>query len=155
MFRLPANLAVGQQYGAVSPEAVVALENWLPPSSRMLVGLVFAERYDGFVEDCQQAEAELRTQAGLSPWPELGCFITPDPDGEPIAWVSYISSPAWWTLILLLLGGIFLLPILAALPLKIVDWLFPGTMELISSMVILGIMVGVMMFMPKMTGDKK
>jgi hypothetical protein len=64
--------------------------------------------------------------------------------------VSYVSSPAWWTIILLILGGAFLLPILAALPMKIVEWLFPGTMDIITTLVILGILGGVMMFMPKM-----
>lgn len=154
-FRLPANLAIGQQYTAVSPGDVVALEAYLPSSSRMLVGLVFAERYDGFEEDCERAEAALQAEAGLLTWPELDRFITPDPDGEPIAWVSYQSSPAWWTVILLILGGIFLLPILSALPMKIIDWLFPGAMDMITMVVMLLVMGGIMLFMPKLKASAK
>ncbi|MBA7558640.1 hypothetical protein ES708_00244 [subsurface metagenome] len=154
-FRLPANLAVGQQYTAVSPGDVAALEEALPASSRMLVGLVFAERYDGFEDDCERAEAALQAEAGLAPWPEYQRFVTPDPDGEPIVWVSYQSSPVWWTVILVLLGGIFLLPILAALPLKIIDWLFPGTIELITMVVMLLMVGGIMLFMPKLMAPAK
>ena len=154
-FRLPANLAVGQEYTAVSPGDVAALEAYLPSNSRMLVGLVFAERYDSFEEDCERAEAALQAEAGLSYWPEYQRFVTPDPDGEPIAWVSYLSSPAWWTVILLILGGIFLLPILSVLPMFIIEMLFPGFMEIITMVVMLMIMGGVMLFMPKMLTPAK
>lgn len=149
MFRLQANLAIGSQYQLVSSGEVTALEEALPPRSRVLVGLVFAERYEGMAEDCYRADIVLR-EAGIPSWPEYNRFITADPDGEPIVWVSYVSSPAWWTIILLILGGAFLLPILAALPMKIVEWLFPGTMDIITTLVVLGILGGVMMFMPKM-----
>ena len=148
-FRLPANLAVGGQYQAVSPGDVATMENSLPPQSRVLVGLVFERRYDGFLEDCERAEAALR-EAGILAWTEYNRLVTPDPDGEPVVWISYLSSPAWWTLILLLLGGIFLLPILSALPMKIIDLLFPGTMDAITSLVTIGIMIGVMMMMSGM-----
>jgi len=149
-FRLPANLGIGQQYTAVSPSDVAALEASLPPSSRILVGLTFAERYDGFEEDCVRAEAALQGQAGLSPWPELGGFITPDPDGEPIAWVSYVSSPVWWTIILVILGGVFLLPIVSVLPVWIIDLMFPGFKEMIGMVVMLLVVGGIMVFMPKL-----
>ncbi|GAI98352.1 unnamed protein product, partial [marine sediment metagenome] len=148
-FRLPVNLGIGQQYTAASPGDVAALESYLPPNSRVLVGLAFAERYDGFEEDCELAEAALREQAGLSMWPELDRFIIPDPDGEPIAWVSYQSSPVWWTIILLILGGIFILPIIGVLPLWIIDLMFPGFMETITTIVTLVIVGGIMLFMPK------
>lgn len=149
-FRLPTNLTVGQRYTAVSSGDVAALESYLPASSRMLVGLVFAERYDGFEEDCAQAELELQKQAGLSPWPEYQRFVTPDPDGEPIAWVSYQSSPAWWTILLVILGGIFLLPIVSVLPVWIIDLMFPGFTEMIGMIVMLLMVGGVMLFVPKM-----
>ena len=155
MFRLPANLGVGQQYTAVSPGDVAALEAVLPPDSRVLVGLVFSEGYDGFEADCEKAEAALQAEAGLSTWPELDCFVTPDPDGEPIAWVSYLSSPAWWTIILLILGGIFILPIIGVLPLWIIDLMFPGFMETITTIVTLVIVGGIMLFMPKLTAPAK
>jgi hypothetical protein len=154
-FRLPTNLGIGQQYTAVSPGDVAALEAYLPSSSRVLVGLVFAERYDGFEADCERAEAALRQQAGLSPWPEYQRFITPDPDGQPIAWVSYQSSPVWWTVILVILGGIFLLPILSVLPIWIIEKLFPGFMETITMIVGLMIVGGIMLFMPKMLAPAK
>lgn len=154
-FRLPTNLVVGQQYQVVAPEAVTALESSLPHGSRILVGLVFAERYEGFEEDCERAELELRKQAGLFPWPEYQRFVTPDPDGEPIAWVSYQSSPVWWTFLLITLGGIFLLPILSALPMKVIDWLFPGAMEAITMIVMLMVVGGIMLFMPKILAPAK
>jgi len=154
-FRLPTNLTIGQQYVAVSPGDVAALESYLPSSSRMLIGLVFAERYAGFEEDCERAELELQKQAGLSPWPELGCFITPDPDGESIVWVSYLSSPVWWVILLAILGTIFILPILGALPFWIIDKMFPGTMELISMVVVLMVVGGIMLVVPKMLKPAK
>ena len=154
-FRLPANLAIGQQYQAVSPGDVAALEAYLPSSSRMLVGLVFAERYAGFEKDCEWAEAALQAEAGLSTWPEYQRFVTPDPDGEPIAWVSYQSSPVWWTVILVILGGIFLLPIIGILPLWIIDLMFPGFMETISMVVMLMIVGGIMLVMPKLLAPAK
>lgn len=155
-FRLPANLQVGQQYTAVFPDAVTALEGSLPPASRMLVGLVFSERYSGFEADCERAEAALQAQAGLSPWPEYPQqFVTPDPDGEPIAWVSYLSSPAWWTMILLILGGIFVLPIISVLPVWIIDKMFPGFTEIITMLVMLMVVGGIMLFMPKLLAPAK
>lgn len=149
MFRLPPNLGIGGQYPAVNAAEVTVLENSLEPRSRVLVGLILAERYEGLEEDCEKAEAALR-EAGIPTWPEYGRLVTLDPDGEPVVWISYLSSPAWWTLILMVLGGILLLPILSALPLKIIDLLFPGTMSTITSLVTLGIMAGVMLMLSSM-----
>ena len=154
-FRLPANLGIGQQYTAVSPGDVASLEEILPPASRVLVGLVFSERYDGFLEDCERAETALQAEAGLSTWPEYQRFVTPDPDGQPIAWVSYQSSPVWWTYILVTLGGIFLLPILGVLPVWIIDLMFPGFMETISMVVMLLVVGGIMLFLPKLLAPAK
>jgi len=138
----------------VSTEDVTVLEDSLPPSSRVLVRLTFAERYDGFLEDCEKAEDALR-EAGIPTWSEYDRLVTPDPDGEPVAWISYLSSPAYWMPILLIIGSIFLLPILSILPVWIVDKLFPGTTELITMVIMLGILGGVMMFMPKMLKGEK
>ena len=155
-FRLPANLAIGQQYTAVSPSDVTALEERLPADSRILVGLIFSERYDGFEDDCERANERLLEEPGILPWPEYPQqFVTPDEDGEPIAWVSYQSSPSWWMIILITLGGIFLLPILSVLPVWIIDLMFPGFMETISMIVVLMIVGGIMLFMPKMIEEKK
>ncbi len=153
-FRLPENLAIGGQYQVVSPDDVTTLEESLPPRSRVLVGLVFTERYEGFATDCERAETALR-EADIPAWPELGNLVTPDPDGEPVVWISYLSSPAFWTPILLIIGSIFLLPIISILPLWIVEKLFPGVTEMLTMLVVLGIMGGVMMFMPKMLKEKK
>ncbi len=139
-FKLPANLGIGRQYGELTPASVTALEGSLPADSRMLVGLVFSERYEGFEADCERAEAALQGQPGLSMWPELDHFITPDENGEPIAWVSYQSSPAWWTIILLILGGIFILPIIGGFGAWIVDLMFPGLTEIIMLVAIGGLM---------------
>ena len=138
----------------MSTEDVTVLEDSLPPSSRVLVRLTFAERYDGFLEDCEKAEDALR-EAGIPTWSEYDRLVTPDPDGEPVAWISYLSSPAYWMPILLIIGSIFLLPILSILPVWIVDKLFPGTTELITMVIMLGILGGVMMFMPKMLKGEK
>ncbi len=143
VFRLPANLAIGQQYTAVSPSDVTALEQSLPAHSRMLVGLVFSERYDGFEGDCERANEALLAKEGLSTWQDYPRFVTPDPDGEPVAWISYQSSPVWWTWILIILGGIFLLPIISAIPMLIVDLIFPGFTELLT----IGILMFVMFFL--------
>ena len=154
-FRLPLNLTINMQYAAMSPITVTALEEALPANSRMLVGLVFAERYSGFEEDCLRAEAALREQPGLSMWPELDNFITPDEDGEPIAWVSYVSSPAWWTILLVILGGAFLLPIISVLPVWIIDLMFPGFNEMIGMIVMLMVVGGLMLFLPKLLPAKE
>lgn len=148
-FRLPGNLTVGGQYRVVSPGDVAALEESLSPQSRMLVGIAFSEKYEGFLNDCEQAEAVL-SEAGIPPWPEYSQLVTPDPDGEPVVWISYLSSPAWWTLILITIGGIFLLPVLSILPTWIMDNLYPGLTEIIMVVIALEVMGGVMVLMPKM-----
>ncbi|MBA7701241.1 hypothetical protein ES703_109974 [subsurface metagenome] len=140
-FKLPANLGIGRQYGELTPDSVTALEESLPADSRLLVGLVFSERYEGFEADCERANQRLLEEPGLSPWPEYpGQFVTPDADGEPIAWVSYQSSPAWWTIILLILGGIFILPIIGGFGAWIIDLMFPGFTEIIMLVAIGGLM---------------
>ncbi len=148
-FRLPASLTIGGQYQVVGPEDVTTLEESLPPRSHVLVGLVFTERYEGFDADCERAETALR-EAGLPAWPELGRLVTPDPDGEPVVWISYLSSPAFWTPILIAIGSIFLLPIAGLLPLWITEKLFPGMTEMLTMLAVLGVMGGMMLFMPKM-----
>jgi len=143
-FRLPANLRVGQTYTAVSPSDVTALEEALPADSRILVGLVFSERYDGFEADCERANEALLAVAGLSTWQDYPRFVTPDPDGEPIAWVHYQSSPAWWMILLAILGGIFILPIITVLPVWITEKILPGLGGIIDIAVLVGL--GLMMF---------
>ncbi|GAI93819.1 unnamed protein product [marine sediment metagenome] len=151
MFRLPPNLGVAQQYTAVSPSDVTALEESLPANSRLLVGLVFSERYEGFEEDCLRANDRLFRlfqEPGLSPWPEYPQqFVTPDEDGEPIAWIHYQSSPAWWTILLVILGGVFLLPIIGVLPVWIIDFMFPGFTETIGTIGMLVVIGGLMFFL--------
>lgn len=154
MFRLPANLTIGGQFQPADPESVTALENQLPPNSRILVRLAFAERYEGIFSDCERAEAALR-EAGIPGWPELSSLVTPDPDGEPVVWVSYVSSPAFWTVILVILSGIFLLPILSALPIWIIDKMFPGVMDMIASVITLFVLGGLVMMIPKMLSSGK
>ncbi|GAI58967.1 unnamed protein product, partial [marine sediment metagenome] len=82
-------------------------------------------------------------------------FVTPDPDGEPIAWIHYQSSPAWWTWLLVILGGVFLLPIISVLPAFIIDLMFPGFTEMIGMVVMLMVMGGLMLFLPKMLAPAK
>jgi len=148
-FRLPSNLAVGRQYQVGSLGDVEVLESSLPPASRLLVGLVFERRYEGFEADCERAEQELRKIEGLRTWPELDGFVTPDPDGEPIAWVSYVSSPTWWAWIAGILGGIFLLPIVAILPFWIIEKLFPGLTEALMAFMTMGLVAMIALPMVK------
>ena len=148
MFRLPATLTVGRQYQALSHAEVSAFESSLPQHSRVLVGMVFAERYSGFETDCARADTALQQVAGLSAWPEFPQFVTPDPDGQPIAWVSYVASPEW-QIIGIILGGIFLLPILGAFSLWVVEKIIPGFTEMITTIVMLAIFAGTMLFTPK------
>lgn len=149
MFRLPGNLIIGGQVQLTEPWGVAAMEEQLPPCSRILVGLVLAERYAGFEEDCERAEQALR-DAGIPVWPEYDRRVTADPDGDTVVWISYQSSPAFWTPILLILGSIFLLPVLGILGVWVVDKLFPGLVDIISTLVVLGLMLGVMTLLPKM-----
>lgn len=140
-FRLPANLGVGRQYGELTPDSVIALEESLPADSRMLVGLRFSERYEGFEADCERANQRLLGEPGLLPWPEYpGQFVTPDADGEPIAWIHYQSSPSWWMIILIALGGIFLLPIIGSFGAWIIDLMFPGFTEILTLGIIMFVM---------------
>jgi hypothetical protein len=155
MFRLPPNLVVAQNYGIITPEAVVPLEVSLPPRSRVLIGLVFERRYEGFERDCQKAEEELRKLPGLLPWPELSNFVTPDEDGQPVVWIHYLSSPVWWAILLVILAPIFLLPILGAFGMWVVEKMFPGITEAITMIVMLMVVGGIMVFMPKMLAPAK
>jgi len=154
-FKLPASLMVGQQYQMASSGDVAALESYLPASSRVLVGLVFAERYEGFEDDCERADQELRKRVGLSTWPEYPQFVTADPDGQPIAWVSYCSSPAWWVVLLLILAPIFLMPILGAFSAWIIEKMFPGFMETMSMVVGLMVVGGIMFFMSRQAKEAR
>lgn len=138
-FRLPENLVeVKQQYQVVGSSSISALEESVPHSSRMLVGLTFAERYEGFEADCERANERLSQQEGLYPWPEYPAFVTPDPDGEPVAWITYQSSPAWFIPILVILGGFILLPIVSMLGFWITEKIWPGVGDLVSLAVLLG-----------------
>jgi hypothetical protein len=144
-FRLPANLELGQHYQAEGSSSISALEESLPHGSRMLVGLTFTERYDGFEADCERANERLLQQEGLYPWPEYPQqFVTPDPDGEPVAWVHYQSSPAWFVPILVILGGIFLLPVFTTIGFWITEQIIPGIGPIITLTVLVG--VGVLIY---------
>jgi len=150
VFRLPGNLAVARS--CQGHGEVVALEGSIPPASRVLVGVVLAEGYQGFYEDCERADGELRKVPGLSPWPEYDRFVTPDPDGEPIAWVSYCSSPAFWAVILGILGATFIIPILGAFSFWVVEKISPGFTQLLSLVGVMMVVLPLMLFLrPKET----
>ena len=145
-FRLPLGLRVVARVPVASDSDIAACESSTYPRTRILVGLVLEELYQGIEEDIARAEAELRNTAGLLPWPEHPQFLTLDPDGEPVVWVSYLSSPAWWPWIIGIVGGMLLVPIIAILPLWIIDALFPGFTEMITMLVVMGMMFVMMMF---------
>jgi len=152
MFRLPWNLTIGGRYSPVTLEDVQALEAQLPPGSRILVGVVFERRYEGFEADCERAEEELRKKILPSTWPEYPRLVTPDPDGESVAWISYLSSPPWWPGILGILAGIFLLPIIGILPFWVIEKIFPGITQFIMMVMVLLVLGGVMFILPKLKG---
>ena len=154
-FRLPPGLGAVAQVPVSTDSDVVALESTARPRTRILVGLVLEERYQAMEEDIARAEAELRNTAGLLPWPEHPQFLTLDPDGEPVVWVSYLSSPAWWPWIIGIVGGMLLVPIIAILPLWIIEALFPGFTEMITMLVVMGMMFVMMMFLPRMLAPPK
>lgn len=154
-FRLPYGLRAAAQVPVSTDADVAAAESSTLPSTRMLVGLQIEEVYEGILDDLARAEDRLKAQAGLNTWPEYPWFLTLDPDGEPVIWVSYLSSPAWWMWIAGGVGGFLLLPILAILPLWIIDLIFPGFMEGIMSIVMLIAVMGMMMFLPKMLAPPK
>ncbi len=147
-FRLPSNLAVGRQYQVGSLGDVEVLENSLPPASRLLVALAFERRYEGFEADCERAEQELRKIEGLRTWPELDRFVTADED-QPVVWIHYLSSPAWWAWIAGILGGIFLLPIIAVFPFWIIEKLFPGFTEALVALMTMGLVAMIALPMVK------
>ncbi|GAJ22768.1 unnamed protein product, partial [marine sediment metagenome] len=72
-----------------------------------------------------------------------------------IAWIHYQSSPAWWTFLLIILGGAFLLPIISVLPVFVIDLMFPGFTEIIGMVVMLMVLGGVVLFMSKMLAPAK
>jgi hypothetical protein len=154
MFKLPENLTIGAQVEGVSDEEITAFESSLPQHSRVLVGLNFDHRYEDFEADCAKADVALRQISELTAWPEYPQFVTPDPDGLPIAWVSYVASPEW-QFIAIVLGGLFLLPILGAFSLWVVDKLFPGFTELLTMLGFMIVMFLVMSFVPKMLSPAK
>lgn len=149
-FRLPSGLAVGEEYTSSTDAQVMALENSLPSGTRMLVGVQYASLPSTVDYDVERINAAIEAE-GISPWPEYSRLATVDPDGEPIIWISYSSSPAWWMII----GGIMLLPILAIIPLIIMVQLVPGLMDMIMLVVMIVIMVPVFKMMRPGKEEKK
>lgn len=143
-FRMPSGLAAVAQVPAVADSDVVALEESVHPQTRILAGVQLEGLYDGIESDIVQAEAALWEVAGLYPWPEYPQFLTLDPDGAPIIWVSYLSSPAWWVVIIGLLAGFLLLPVLMMLPIWIIDEIFPGLMDMLLMLLFMVLMLWMM-----------
>jgi hypothetical protein len=105
-FPLPEGL-VAQPYGQVAgDDAIEAIEGAQPGGTRMLVALGFGFRWPGFGWSADMADAAARGIGGLRPWPELSRVVIPDPDGEPVWWVCYLSSPAWWVALALVLAAV-------------------------------------------------
>ena len=100
----------------------------------MLVALAFPFRWPGFGWSADQADWAARSIAGLRPWPELDRVVIPD-DVEAVWWVAYLSSPAWWVVIIAVIG-VF---ILAAIALRIVWTVVPEEfrppMEMIGNLI--------------------
>jgi hypothetical protein len=120
MFRLPANLVIEAQQQVVGLENVAAAEAAMAPFSRMLVALNLTELPDDLLTECERLENAI-LEAGIPAWPEYGRFVTPDADGEPVVWITYLSGgfvygeevqPAIFGWLLLLLAGGTLVPII-------------------------------------------
>jgi hypothetical protein len=99
-FPLPRGLRVVFESAVPDDRGVAAVEERQMGGTRMLVALVFPFRWPGFGASADLAERAVRGIAGLRGWPELSRVVIPDPDGEPVWWVAYLSSPAWWTAIM-------------------------------------------------------
>jgi uncharacterized membrane protein len=98
-FPLPRGLRVVFESPVSDDRGVDAIEARQREGTRMLVALVFPFRWPGFGASADLADQAVRRIAGLRGWPELPRMVMPDPDGEPVWWVAYLSSPAWWTAI--------------------------------------------------------
>jgi hypothetical protein len=99
-FPLPRGLRVAYESYVSDDPGVAAIEDRQREGTRMLVALVFPFRWPGFGVSADLAEQAVRRIAGLRGWPELQRVVMSDPDGEPVWWVAYLSSPAWWTSII-------------------------------------------------------
>lgn len=146
-FPLPTGLQVSYQADLVSSQ-VTALEQTLVPGQRVLIALqIEGGLYSGIENDIAAEEAILQVTDGLYPWPEYPQFLTLDPNGDPIVWLSYLEGDityapqGWW----LIIGAIALLPILAILPVFLIDLIAPGFIEGMMNMVMLMVMMMIMM----------
>lgn len=94
-FRLPPGLIAYGPYEARDDREVEEIESSLPPGTRMLVALVFPFRFPAFGWLADRANTAVRAISGLKPWDEYDRLVTAD-DVDPVWWVSYKSSPAFW-----------------------------------------------------------
>jgi hypothetical protein len=99
-FPLPRGFRVIYESSVLDDRGVAAIESRQTGGTRMLVALVFPFRWPGFGVSADLADHAVRGISGLRGWPELSRVVMPDPDGEPVWWVAYLSSPAWWTAII-------------------------------------------------------
>jgi len=123
-------MVVGERQAASDAE-VEAIEASLPPGTRVLVALGFSFKWPGFGWAADQADWAARHIAGLERWPELGRVVMADPDGEPVWWLAYRSSPAWWLTVLAAIG-VF---IAAAIAFRVVRWVAPEVAAPIGTLV--------------------
>lgn len=161
-FPLPSGLAAHSQGEAAGDAAVEAIENAQPSGTRMLVALQFPFRWPGFGWSADQADWAARNIAGLEPWPEptkdsLRRVVVADPDGEPVWWICYLSSPGWW---LAIIGAIGVF-ILAAIAVRLVWTVLPEEMRgglewlvnIVPFLAVMLVMSIAMTMMPQITGE--
>ena len=99
-FILPPGLKAADGVVVETDADVAAIETAQPSGTRMLVHTRFAFKWPGFGVSADIADAAVRALSGLRTWPELGRVVYSDPDGEPVWYFAYLSSPAWWMLVL-------------------------------------------------------
>ena len=120
-FPLPAGMVLATENIVYTDDDVAAIEAVQSSSTRMLVGIQFAFKWPGFGVAANAADALARNIAGMNTWPELDRVVYADPDGSPIWYFAYLSSPVWWVPIMIACG----VAIAAAITLRVVWTVVP------------------------------
>lgn len=120
-FRMPAGLRLATENSVTSDAEIDAIEGAQPSGTRMLVGIGFAFKWPGFGVSADVADLAARNLAGMQTWPELDRIVYSDPDGEAVWYFAYLSSPAWWQVLLIACA----VAIAAAITLRIVWTVVP------------------------------
>jgi len=132
---MPPGLRLATENQVESDAEIGGIEGAQPSGTRMLVAVQFAIKWPGFGVSADAADLAVRSLGGMRAWPELNRVVYSDPDGLAIWYFAYLSSPAWWAVILIACAAI----IAAAITLRIVWTVVPE--EFHAPVVLIGQMV--------------